>query len=369
MRGGRPSPASSTRRPASASPTLRRRTTPDMTTTASSSSSTRPVPAASDLTVEEQASLTAGADMWHSDRHRAARPAGLRPDRRAERGAGLPVHGRDLDLAALRHRPGLDVEPRADRAGRSPARRGGPLEGRQRAAGPHRQHPAPPARRAELRVLLRGPVPDRRDRRGLHRGRAEPGRRLRGQALRAATTRRPTAWRSTPSSTSGPGARSTSRRSKRPCAGPACGRSWPPTTGSTAIHCSQHPGLLTDLLRDEWGFDGVVVSDWFGTHSADALAAGLDLEMPGPAQRARRPPARAVEAGRVSPTDIEQAAQRMLDLIERTAPSRQPDAAGDPVAAARGRSDRPRRGDRGDRAARQRRRAPAGRDRRARPSP
>ncbi len=47
--------------------------------------------------------------------------------------------------------------------------------------------------------------------------------------------------------------------------------------------CGEHHWLLTELLRDEWGFDGVVVSDWFGTHSAAAsLLAGLDVEMPGP---------------------------------------------------------------------------------------
>ena len=46
---------------------------------------------------------------------------------------------------------------------------------------------------------------------------------------------------------------------------------------------SEHGSLLRGVLRDEWGFGGVVVSDWFGTHSAAAsLEAGLDLEMPGP---------------------------------------------------------------------------------------
>ena len=49
-------------------------------------------------------------------------------------------------------------------------------------------------------------------------------------------------------------------------------------------YCSEHAALLA-ILRDEWGFDGVVVSDWFGTHSTVAAAdAGLDWEMPGPAQ-------------------------------------------------------------------------------------
>jgi beta-glucosidase len=48
-------------------------------------------------------------------------------------------------------------------------------------------------------------------------------------------------------------------------------------------YCSEHPWLLTELLRGEWGFDGLVMSDWYGTHSAAAsLQAGLDLEMPGP---------------------------------------------------------------------------------------
>ena len=47
------------------------------------------------------------------------------------------------------------------------------------------------------------------------------------------------------------------------------------------VHASQNRWLLTDVLRDEWGFDGVVVSDWGAVHDrVAALAAGLDLEMP-----------------------------------------------------------------------------------------
>ena len=53
--------------------------------------------------------------------------------------------------------------------------------------------------------------------------------------------------------------------------------------------------LLTDVLKRDWGFDGVVISDWAGTYSGTPSAhAGLDLEMPGPARhmgapRRRRP--------------------------------------------------------------------------------
>ena len=47
--------------------------------------------------------------------------------------------------------------------------------------------------------------------------------------------------------------------------------------------CSENRDLLVGVLKEEWGFEGVVVSDWFGTRSTAALRAGLDLEMPGPA--------------------------------------------------------------------------------------
>lgn len=49
------------------------------------------------------------------------------------------------------------------------------------------------------------------------------------------------------------------------------------------IHASENRKLITDILRNEWEFDGVVMSDWFGVYSAaKAVNAGLDLEMPGP---------------------------------------------------------------------------------------
>jgi beta-glucosidase len=104
------------------------------------------------------------------------------------------------------------------------------------------------------------------------------------------------------------------------------------------IHCSQHPGLLTDLLRGEWGFDGVVVSDWFGVHSIDALAAGLDLEMPGPPQWLGAHVVAAVDAGDLDARVVQQAAERVLELVERTAVSRAAGAGGpvaDPAQVAR----------------------------------
>jgi len=47
-------------------------------------------------------------------------------------------------------------------------------------------------------------------------------------------------------------------------------------------YMSEHERLLTDVLKEEWGFDGFVVSDWWGTRSTvPAALAGLDVEMPG----------------------------------------------------------------------------------------
>jgi beta-glucosidase len=77
--------------------------------------------------------------------------------------------------------------------------------------------------------------------------------------------------------------------------------------------------LITDVLRGEWGFDGLVMSDWFGTHStAPAARAGLDLEMPGPPQWFGSKLAEAVGAGEVDEAVVDAKVWRMLTLAERT---------------------------------------------------
>ena len=66
------------------------------------------------------------------------------------------------------------------------------------------------------------------------------------------------------------------------------------------IYCGEQPDLINGVLRDEWGFDGLVMSDWFGTHSTvPAVRAGLDLEMPGPSAWLGPSLAAAVRAGEV----------------------------------------------------------------------
>lgn len=82
-------------------------------------------------------------------------------------------------------------------------------------------------------------------------------------------------------------------------------------------YACDHVGLLRGVLRDEWGFDGVVVSDWFGTHSAaQSLEAGLDLEMPGPPRERGARLLAAVEAGEVSEQRVDESVRRLLELFE-----------------------------------------------------
>jgi beta-glucosidase len=77
--------------------------------------------------------------------------------------------------------------------------------------------------------------------------------------------------------------------------------------------CGQHPGLLTDVLREQWGFAGITISDWvWGLRDAAAsVEAGLDLEMPFRQLRARDL-AVALEDGRTSWKAVVRAGTRLL---------------------------------------------------------
>ncbi|WP_007507771.1 glycoside hydrolase family 3 C-terminal domain-containing protein [Pseudofrankia saprophytica] len=78
---------------------------------------------------------------------------------------------------------------------------------------------------------------------------------------------------------------------------------------------AQHHGLLTEVLRDQWGFDGVVVSDWGAvTDRIASLEAGLDLAMPGSGGAADARVSTAVREGRLAPAVVARAAGRVAEL-------------------------------------------------------
>ncbi|MBU2670281.1 glycoside hydrolase family 3 C-terminal domain-containing protein [Actinoplanes bogorensis] len=82
------------------------------------------------------------------------------------------------------------------------------------------------------------------------------------------------------------------------------------------VHASENRWLLTEILRDEWGFDGVVVSDWNAVHHrVPALVAGLDLEMPGVGGATDQEIIAAVRAGELDERIVDAAARRVLRLV------------------------------------------------------
>ncbi|MGC9397759.1 MAG: glycoside hydrolase family 3 C-terminal domain-containing protein [Anaerolineae bacterium] len=85
-------------------------------------------------------------------------------------------------------------------------------------------------------------------------------------------------------------------------------------------YTSQHRRLLTEVLKGEWGFEGFVVSDWGAVHDrVAALAAGLDLEMPGPQPERVQRVVEAVESGALAEEVLDEAVRRLLRIIFKAA--------------------------------------------------
>jgi beta-glucosidase len=83
-------------------------------------------------------------------------------------------------------------------------------------------------------------------------------------------------------------------------------------------YCADSKELITDILRNEWGFEGIVMSDWFGLHSTvEGIRSGLDLEMPGPPKERGDKLVRAVQEGQLTIDELKPAARRMLWLLDR----------------------------------------------------
>ncbi|KAJ5999944.1 hypothetical protein N7481_000353 [Penicillium waksmanii] len=79
------------------------------------------------------------------------------------------------------------------------------------------------------------------------------------------------------------------------------------------IWCSENDELLNGILRAEWGFDGLVMSDWHGTYSTVAAAkVGVDLEMPGPTIHRGEKLLAAVRNGEVLEAEIDEKVCRVL---------------------------------------------------------
>ena len=81
---------------------------------------------------------------------------------------------------------------------------------------------------------------------------------------------------------------------------------------------TQQPQFLLDILREEWGFEGLVMTDWFAVaETATSLGAGLDLEMPGPGRTLGPNVVAAVRGGEVAEADVDAAVFRLLSALDR----------------------------------------------------
>ncbi|WP_421838070.1 glycoside hydrolase family 3 protein [Novosphingobium sp.] len=99
-------------------------------------------------------------------------------------------------------------------------------------------------------------------------------------------------------------------------------------------YCAEQHHVLTEVVKGEWGYEGVIMSDWFGTHStAPTLAAGLDLEMPGPARFLGAKAAGAVAEGALTEARVHDAAARVANAARRVTSAKSKPLAEEAVTA------------------------------------
>jgi beta-glucosidase len=88
-------------------------------------------------------------------------------------------------------------------------------------------------------------------------------------------------------------------------------------------YASEHHQLLIDILKEEWGFEGLVVSDWGAVHDrVKSLQGGLDLEMPGPKPLRVQEVIDAIKSGRLTEAQLNDSVRRILEIVFRAAETR-----------------------------------------------
>jgi beta-glucosidase len=83
-------------------------------------------------------------------------------------------------------------------------------------------------------------------------------------------------------------------------------------------YACQYDHALLEILKGEWGYDGIVMSDWFGTYDEAVPAGGLDLEMPGPARwMSNEVVMKALSKGTLSEAWLNDKVRRLLNVLEK----------------------------------------------------
>lgn len=84
------------------------------------------------------------------------------------------------------------------------------------------------------------------------------------------------------------------------------------------VHVSDSPKFLKDILREEWAWNGLVMSDWYGIYStAASINAGVDVEMPGPTAFRGKLISTAINAGTVTLSTLDKRVRAVLELVNR----------------------------------------------------